>query len=83
MQDATDSAANNNVAANENATAAKEGSTADTTAATANSNNNTQEDKQQALESVEGIAKAVDTKLEKDAKEHIDAAKGDTESDHG
>ena len=77
---ATDSAANNNVAANENATAAPEGSTADATAATANSNN-TQEDKQQALESVEGIAKAVDTKLEKDAKEHIDAAKAETESD--
>ncbi len=78
---ATDSAANNNVAANENTTATPEGSTADATAATANSNNSTQEDKQQALESVEGIAKAVDTKLEKDAKEHIDAAKAETESD--
>lgn len=76
---ATDSAANN-VATNENATAAQDGSTADTSAATTNSNNSALEDNKQALESVEGIAKAVDTKLEKDAKEHIDAAKAETES---
>lgn len=76
---ATDSAANN-VATNENATAAQDGSTADTSAATTNSNNSALEDNKQALESVEGIAQAVDTKLEKNSKGHIDAAKTETES---